>query len=213
MKEFFKSCLHRFWLITLITLSVFMTGCASSDDKADSSGEAKQIQPLTPDELNDPQTVQSFLYAGFEGKLQEVTDYLNRGMDIDQTNISGQTLLMIVAYNGRTDLIKFCLQHGAELDKRDIAGRTPLMYASSGPFPETVKYLLRKGADPNAVDYEEKWTALMYAAAEGHMDVVRILLKKGADPELRDVDGDTAASFARKNGFNEVADFLESLSE
>jgi len=88
-----------------------------------------------------------------------------------------------------------------------------LMYASSGPFPETVKYLLRKGADPNAVDYEEKWTALMYAAAEGHMDVVRILLKKGADPGLRDVVGETAASFARKNGFNELADFLESLSE
>ena len=213
MKQFFESSLHGFRLIAMITLSVFLTFCTSSGDQADSPADAKQIDQLTPDELNDPQTAQSFLYAGFEGNLQEVTDYLNRGMDIDQTNISGQTLLMIVAYNGRTDLVKFCLRHGAELDKRDIAGRTPLMYASSGPFPETVKYLLRKGADPNAVDYEDKWTALMYAAAEGHMEVVRILLKKGADPGLRDVVGETAASFARKNGFNELADFLESLSE
>lgn len=199
----------RYTLFPLLVIFFVFTGCKSKPEKATSS-EYVNLAPLTEEELNDPQVAQSFLYAGFEGKTDEVISYLDRGMDINQTNQNGQTLLMIAAYNGNNDLVRFCIEKGAEVNARDSGGRTALMYAASGPFPETVKYLLKKGADPKAVDYDEKWTALMYAAAEGHLDVVKLLVKKGADPALADIDGDTAASFARKNGHNEVADWLES---
>ena len=49
----------------------------------------------------------------------------------------------------------------------------------------------------------------MFAAAEGHIENVKLLLAHGSDPTLVDVDGDTAASFARKNGHTTVAEMLE----
>ena len=48
----------------------------------------------------------------------------------------------------------------------------------------------------------------MHAAAEGHLEIVNILLDNGADPSLKDVDGDTAESFAKRNGHIEVAKVL-----
>jgi ankyrin repeat protein len=55
----------------------------------------------------------------------------------------------------------------------------------------------------------EGFTALMTASAEGEEQVVRLLLAHGADPDLKDVDGDTAASFARQKGHTAVVQLLE----
>ncbi len=49
----------------------------------------------------------------------------------------------------------------------------------------------------------------MFAASEGHVDVVKLLLTHNADKTLVDVDGDTAASFARKNNHTKVVELLE----
>ena len=40
----------------------------------------------------------------------------------------------------------------------------------------------------------------MTAAAEGQLEVVRLLLEHGANPGLKDKDGDTAESFAQREG-------------
>jgi ankyrin repeat protein len=69
--------------------------------------------------------------------------------------------------------------------------------------------LLDNGADVNIIDNNEKWSALMFAAAEGQVENVKILLKYGADWKLTDIDGDTAASFAAKNGHQQVAQIIE----
>ena len=47
------------------------------------------------------------------------------------------------------------------------------------------------------------------AAAEGQADVVKLLLKHKADITLKDVDGDTAESFAAKNGHTAVVKILQ----
>ena len=71
-----------------------------------------------------------------------------------------------------------------------------------------MELLLERKADPNIVDNQEHFSALMHAAAEGYIEVVKILLDHGADATLKDIDGDTAESFARKNGHTGVADLL-----
>ncbi|MFH1116297.1 MAG: ankyrin repeat domain-containing protein, partial [Pseudomonadota bacterium] len=55
-------------------------------------------------------------------------------------------------------------------------------------------------------------TAVMFAASEGQPEVVETLLKAGADPDLKDKDGDTAASLAKKKGHYDVVSILEQAS-
>ena len=87
------------------------------------------------------------------------------------------------------------------------------MYASTGPFASTVKFLLNNGANVNSVDHGEKFSALMNAAAEGQLEVVKLLLKYGADKDLKDIDGDTAESFASQKNHLEVSNFLKNYSK
>jgi ankyrin repeat protein len=115
---------------------------------------------------------------------------------------------MWAAFNGHTPVVGYLLLQGAKLDAKDENGRTSLMYASSGPYSETVEFLLKKGADVNLQGTLEGFTALMTAAAEGQVEVVRVLLSHGADAKLKDVDGDTAESFASQKGHSAVVDLL-----
>ena len=90
----------------------------------------------------------------------------------------------------------------------DATDRSALMYASTGPYADTVKVLLEAGAKVNLIDNQEGFTALMFAAAEGQSEIVTLLLDASADPSLADVDGDTASSFAAKNGHTAVVELI-----
>ena len=82
-----------------------------------------------------------------------------------------------------------------------------------GPAEAQTRDVLQQPAEIDVADSEEHFTALMYAAAEGQLEVVRLLLDHGADAALKDVDGDTAETFARNNGHTEVADLILSSSK
>jgi ankyrin repeat protein len=147
--------------------------------------------------------------AALDGDLATIEQALSDGMAVDMRDDQGRTFLMYAAFNGHADMIEKLLENGADVDARDSAGSTALMFASSGPFPDTVRLLLGKGADVNLADNNEHWTALMWAGAEGQAEIVRILLEAGADPTLTEADGDTAESFALKNGHTEVVKILQ----
>jgi ankyrin repeat protein len=166
------------------------------------SAMAQTSTVLTPDE-------QALMTAAYAGKLDVAQRLVSEGVSVDTTDPEKHTPLMWAAFNGHTPVVRFLLEQGAKLDAKDVNGRTALMYASSGPFAETVELLLKKGAEVNVQGKLEGFTALMTAAAEGQLEVVRLLLVHGADPDLKDVDGDTAESFAREKGHNVVVDLLQ----
>ena len=162
---------------------------------------AQARKALTPAE-------QALMESAYTGKLDAVEALVAEGTAVDVTDPEKRTPMMWAAFNGHTKVVGFLLDKGSKVDARDASGRTALMYASSGPFRETVELLLEKGADVNLQGTLEGFTALMTAAAEGQEEVVRLLLAHGADPSLKDVDGDTAESFARQKGHPAVVDLL-----
>jgi ankyrin repeat protein len=151
---------------------------------------------------------QALHQSAFDGKLEAVQFLVSEGVPVDTIDPENHTALMWAAFNGHTPVVRFLLERGAKLDATDVNGRTALLFASSGPFPDTVEFLLKKGAEVNAQGKREGFTALMTAAAEDQLDVVRTLLLYGADPGLKDVDGDTAESFARQKGHSQVVELL-----
>ncbi len=145
--------------------------------------------------------------AAMTGNRKAVEAFLPH-VSVNATDPQGRTMLMLAAYDGHATTVRLLCENKADPNLRDANRRTALMYASSGPNSSTVEILLAHGAEVNVADGEEGWTALMFAAAEGHSDIVRMLLDKGADPRLTDIDGESAESFARSNGHENVVAVL-----
>jgi ankyrin repeat protein len=180
------------------------TEVATTNSPAANSAETSGPERLPVDQ-------QAMNEAALNGNLEKITGFITQGADPNGIDQDGRTPLMFAAFNGHTEIVRLLLEAGAEPGLRDAMGRTALLYASTGPFAETVKLLLDHHSDPNMVDHDEHFSPLMHAAAEGQLEVVRILLDAGADPFLKDIDGETAALFARNNGHTEVAGLIQSV--
>jgi ankyrin repeat protein len=183
-------------VLTLLSLSLALSGCE------------KKIKPVLPPTA---EAIAAFATAAFSNNTQQVSVAIKNGMPVDQKDENGNTALMLASFDGHVETMQVLLTAGADINLRDNNGRTALMFAASGPYPAAVRLLLEKGAEINAVDTVEHFSALMFAAAEGLSPVVDILLAHGADPKLKDKDDDTAASFAQKRGFTDLAQKLQAL--
>ncbi|MHC5085877.1 MAG: ankyrin repeat domain-containing protein [Planctomycetota bacterium] len=208
----------------VITSIMLLWGCESRNQPTPKSPKAVEStvvqaeppkataeKPVPPQAKKTKPATQAFFDAALNGDIQTVESELSAGVDVNATSLNGQnqTALMLAAFNGHRNLVEILIARGGKVNHLDVTHRTALMYCCSGPFPETAQLLLDHGADVNIIDNNEKWTALMFAAAEGQVENVKILLKYGADWKLTDIDGDTAASFAAKNGHQQVAQIIE----
>lgn len=54
----------------------------------------------------------------------------------------------------------------------------------------------------------DAFTALMTAAEKGRGAMARFLIERGADPSLRTSSGETAAGFAERAGYLQIAELL-----
>ncbi len=155
---------------------------------------------------------QEVVEAALNGKIETIEKALAQGYKVDTRDPGDRTALMYAAFNGQADIVKKLIAAGADVNARDKGGSTALMFAASGPFAETVKLLLDNGAKIDTIDGNEHFTALMWAAAEGQAETVALLLKRGADASLRDIDGDTAESFAAQKNHTAVVKILQEAS-
>jgi len=192
------------------TLALLLLISCSNEKKTELSQSLEKI----PDKEAIQQNFDEYYAAALTGDIEKikVSDALILE-NINKANKDGQTFLMLASFNGHIEVCDYLIKNGAQVEARDSAGRTALMYASTGPFASTVKLLLENGADANSVDHGEQWTSLMNAAAEGEMEVVKLLLQFGADKNLKDTDGDTAESFARKKNHKEVSNFIKNYTK
>ncbi|MRR17552.1 MAG: hypothetical protein EG826_13960, partial [Deltaproteobacteria bacterium] len=155
--------------------------------------------------------------AARNGNLEIVQLLAEHGATIDIGKDRGErTPLIEAAAQGHVDVVKFLLEKGADVNARG-SGLTPLLAASvwgnlpagpPGDKTKTIQALLENGADVNVQD--ESWlktgrTPLMYAVLRGDAAVVQALLAKGARKDLKNKDGDTALSLARKKGLEYIA--------
>ena len=194
-------------MIKCFALSIILLLITNCSDKSEPQKKEVPSQPVNS--LQSPQSIDELFNAALDGKLEIVESYIENGFDVNQPNQDKRSLLMLASFNGHTPICQYLINAGAHVEARDFNGRTALMFASTGPFAETVSLLLKNEANPNSVDHNEQFSPLMHAAAEGHIDVVKVLLNNGANKTLKDIDGDTAESFARQNQHFAVADYIK----
>lgn len=213
---------HLYRCIIILCAMLLTGACESKKDPASQPAPAaaeSQISskpegtptPAVPQKVK--QADQAFFDAALAGDIQQVETELAAGVPVDARTPDRQTALMLAAYNGHTKLVEMLIARGGNVNDVDGLNRTALIYASSGPFTETVRLLIDHGADVNVIDNNEKWTALMFAAAEGQAENVELLLEHGADAAIKDVDGDTAETFAANNGHTRVVQIIRDFAK
>jgi ankyrin repeat protein len=168
-----------------------------------------------------------------------VIKLLDRGMDVNTVDRTGDTLLIQAVRQDMPELVEYLMQRRARLNNRNRNGETalsiaaftgktayvqrlveagaevnfygwpPLTYASFNGHVDIADYLLKRGAELNAKT-ENGSTALFVAARNGHIEVIKLLLKNKADPTIANESGDTAVDAALKGGNTEIVDLLRS---
>lgn len=213
---------HFYRCVIMISVMLLTGACESKKEPAVEPVPAgAEAQPASkPEDTPRPaaskkvkQADPAFFDAALAGDLQQVESKLAAGVPVDARTPDRQTALMLAAYNGHTKLVETLIARGGDVNNADGLNRTALIYASSGPFTETVRVLIDHGADVNVIDNNERWTALMFAAAEGQAENVKLLLEHGADPAIKDIDGDTAETFAVNNGHARVVQIIRDVAK
>ena len=159
--------------------------------------------------------------AASNGNLEIVKLLVEHGAVVDIGKEGGdRTPLLEAAGYGHAEIVKFLIAKGADVNARG-KGLTPLLNACAGGHlrigpagdkSKTIRILLENGADVNVQD--ESWmktgrTPLMYAVLQGDAALVQTFLAKGARLDLKNKDGDTALSLAKKDGLEYITQLLE----
>jgi ankyrin repeat protein len=192
----------------LILVVVLCFGCNSGSNTQEESQSVSTPKDVVASVMPSA-TVKALMEAALAGNIEALKVFKGNGVNLAVTTPDGKTTLMLAAFNGHSEVVKFLIDDGVNVGAKDETGRTALMFASTGTDTKTVEMLLRNGAKVNEADGGEHFTPLMWAAAEGQTAICKVLLANGADPAMKDVDGDTASSFAGKNGHTELSDLVK----
>ncbi|XP_077076981.1 CARD- and ANK-domain containing inflammasome adapter protein [Siphateles boraxobius] len=100
---------------------------------------------------------------------------LIKGLDVNSSRSSSDTLLHLAAEYGKEAVVYFLLRQGAKLNLKDTAGRTALHRASERGHSAVALALVKAGADLHATDHTSK-TPLHLAAQNQHESTVKTLV-------------------------------------
>ncbi len=85
-----------------------------------------------------------------EGHTSELATAIERGVPVNLTGGSGDSLLILAAYHDHPATVRMLLEHGADPDRVNDRGQTALGAAVFRRSAESVASLLEHGADPDA---------------------------------------------------------------
>ena len=136
-----------------------------------------------------------------------------RGKDALDMTFMGQTPIMIATTEQHVECVRLLLVAEASVEHRyGYHGQNLLHEAARNGNLQIVRMFVKAGMNINERDSFQR-TPLMNAADLDRGDAVRQLMELGADASLTDLNGNTAADLARKEGYAEILRILESRED
>ncbi len=146
--------------------------------------------------------------VAFAGDIVNLRRLIAAGVPIEAAGRDGRTPLILAAAAGNLETVSALLAVGANVNAQDHAGSTALHWAAQRGDDKVTLLLL---SHRPKVDVQDRMgeTPLIFAAIAGDEVIVRALLSFGANRDFRDTYELTAAQWAEKNKFEDIASLLD----
>ena len=126
---------------------------------------------------------------------------ISHGGDVNATDKSNRTALLIACKKGNKDAIKVLLNAAADPNIVDADREACLHYAAQNYCcTEILQAIISHGGDVNATGKNNR-TALLIACLKRKKDAINALLNGGADPNITDAYGETCIHSAARHDF------------
>lgn len=151
------------------------------------------------------------MIGAWEGNLDLMKLFLERGADINRVNDNGESALALAAWRGQKAAVDWLLARGAKLNPGNRRW-SALHYAAFTGNDTLLDELIAQGADINARAPNGS-TPLMMAVYEGKEDIAKKLLDKGAQTQVKNDWGDGALEWAMRYNRLNIARLVSNAEE
>ncbi|ALG30336.1 hypothetical protein AOZ07_16000 [Glutamicibacter halophytocola] len=157
---------------------------------------------------------QRLISAAKDNDVELVRELIAAGGNVNAKDSLEDSAFLYAGAEGFNEILELTLENGADVKNLNRYGGTALIPASEHGHIQTVKILIDAGVPLDHVN-DPGWTALQEAVllndgGPNQQEVARLLLEAGADPQITDPQGRTALENARRLGFEELAEVIES---
>jgi beta-lactamase regulating signal transducer with metallopeptidase domain/ankyrin repeat protein len=198
---------------TVVAASVFVLALAPvrvdavPDQRADPRGQRASADRADRGRASTRALNIAIVEAAQDGNIDEVSELLGDGADVNAVVPGDGTPLLVAAREGHRTLARLLLDRGADANIGVAGDGNPLIMAAREGYLDIVTMLLDRGADAN-IGVAGDGNALIMAAREGYADIVRTLLGRGADVNAA-VPGDgNALIMAAREGYIDIVTML-----
>ena len=77
---------------------------------------------------------------------------LEKGVDVNQKDLSGNSALMGACFKGFIETVKILIKHNVTIDSQNFTGSTALIYTAMFKQKAIYDLLIKSGANPNIKD-------------------------------------------------------------
>nr|POE92697.1 potassium channel akt1 [Quercus suber] len=150
----------------------------------------------------------SLCFAALRGDDMLLQQLLKHGLDPNELDSNGRTVLHIAAAKGSENCVHLLLEYGADPNNRDSDVNVPLWVAMLGGHEPVINLLLENGAKLHSGDIGQ---FACTAAEQNNLKLLKEIIR--ADIDKPDFDGWTPRALAEQQGHEDIQLLFQSSGE
>jgi ankyrin repeat protein/L-ascorbate metabolism protein UlaG (beta-lactamase superfamily) len=128
------------------------------------------------------------------------------GANINSKTTQNQNAINYLSYFDKLDIVRFLIEKGIDVNLVSTEENSNALIQATVSYNQGfVQCILPKVKNLNLQDKNNRRTALHWAAIKGNKGIAEALIQAGADLTIRDASNKTAAEYAIKYGYKDLA--------